>query len=66
MQTTDTLGRPVTVTTGLTTDLTGEDVIGLAIGGGPSAVITLEHGARLQANLRKSLADLRNRRDGAR
>jgi hypothetical protein len=65
MGTTDTVGRPTTVTTGLTTDNDGEDVVGLAIDGGPSAVVTLADGSKLLANLRSSLDDLQDRRDGA-
>jgi hypothetical protein len=58
LRTTDTVGRPITVTTGLTTDNDGADVVGLAISGGPSAVIALDRGTRLLANLRSSLTDL--------
>ena len=58
IRTTDTTGRRVAVTTGLTTDVDGADVVGLAIDGGPSAVVALDRGARLVANLRASLSDL--------
>lgn len=58
LRTTDTVGRPITVTTGLTTDNGGAAVVGLAIDGGPSAVVALDRGARLVANLRSSLGDL--------
>ena len=71
LQTTDTLGRPVVVTTGLTTDARGDEVVGLAVSFGgaafedvPTAVLTLEFGAHLVADLRESLADLLERRGG--
>lgn len=60
----DTTGRPVQVTTGLTTDAQGDEVVGLAIGNGPSAVVDLGNGSELSANLRLSLADLLEHRGG--
>lgn len=71
LRATDTVGRPVLVATGLTTDVRGDEVVGLAVAVGgtdlddaPSVALTLERGTRLIANLRSSLADLLERRGG--
>ncbi|MFF4600030.1 hypothetical protein [Amycolatopsis sp. NPDC001319] len=59
---TSTVGRRIEVTVGLTTDVRGNQVIGLAVGGGPSAVLALggrdNTGGRLIVNLRAALSDL--------
>jgi hypothetical protein len=71
-ETTDTLGRPVAVTSGLTVDAHDNEVVGLGItmiGSvtelGPSVVLTLETGSDVAGNLRASLTDLLERRGGA-
>ncbi|MGH2868229.1 MAG: hypothetical protein ACRDNK_11775 [Solirubrobacteraceae bacterium] len=62
VQTTDTAGAPVEITTGLTQSPHGETVVGIAIGTGPSAILRINGhvstGPKLIANLRGSLADL--------
>lgn len=63
--TTDSSGVPVPVTTGLTTDVKDEEVVGLAIGNGPTATVDLDSGSKLVTNLRQSLADWLERRRGA-
>ncbi|MFB9925968.1 hypothetical protein ACFORO_12685 [Amycolatopsis halotolerans] len=71
LKTTDASGRPVTVTTGVTTDANGDDVRGLAITAigsvsmvGPTAVFGVDDGSRLVANLLLSLADPLEQRGG--
>ncbi|GAA1030820.1 hypothetical protein GCM10009565_68170 [Amycolatopsis albidoflavus] len=54
----DSIGQQVLVTTGLTMDADGNDVIGVAIGKGPTAALTITDGARLSVNIRSSLHDL--------
>lgn len=64
LRTTDTAGAPIDVTTGLTTDAKGDEVVGIAIGGGPTATVTIGSGSELVANLRASLSDLLEHRGG--
>lgn len=72
LRTTDTAGGPVIVTTGLTADARGDEVVGLAITAltpvvvfGPSATLTLHSGSYVAGSLlRASLADLLDRRGG--
>ncbi|MFC5115429.1 hypothetical protein ACFPN7_15950 [Amycolatopsis halotolerans] len=73
LETSDTSGRPVRITTGLTVDARGEDVVGLAITAlgpvsvvGPTAVLTLDSGSDVVGDLlRASLADLFKQQGGA-
>ncbi|MFF0149040.1 hypothetical protein [Amycolatopsis sulphurea] len=54
----DTLGRPAAITNGLTKNVHSALVVGLAIGDGPPAEITVVGSAGVLANLRTSLLDL--------
>ncbi|MEC3977920.1 hypothetical protein [Amycolatopsis sp. H20-H5] len=56
MSSVDSLGRPVTVTIGLTTNTAGEVVAAIGVGNGPTAILdTLD----VAVNIEQSLADLR-------
>lgn len=52
------------MTTGLTTDVDGDEVVGIAIGNGPTATVQLDNGSKVVTNLRASLADWLRRRGG--
>ncbi|MEC3974723.1 hypothetical protein [Amycolatopsis sp. H20-H5] len=52
----DSLGRPVTVTTGLTTNTAGEVVAAIGIDNGPTAILD---SLDVAVNIEQTLADLR-------
>lgn len=62
VKTVDSTGRPVTITTGLTTNAQGHLAVGLAIDGqaetGPSATLPVPAGGRVISNLQLSFDDL--------
>ncbi|GAB3376141.1 hypothetical protein [Amycolatopsis echigonensis] len=63
VSTVDTTGRPVTITTGITTNVAGQNTVVLAVDNpsvaGPSAAIPPAAGGRVIQNLQWSFDDLR-------